>query len=205
MSLLRPRCVASLSALPTPCSTLADSSLPTWPQNGKVGVKSDLALPMRGQKGSVILRALVALAALVTVGGFAAADLLADDHNFDIGPAGANGVPSTWDNEAINVLDGNVHLSIPLYSVQSGDSFGISLSLNYDSKVWDASAISDGDPSTSDRNLIARSVFGLGWKMNFGRVFSLTYTTSTTSETYYYFQGMDGATHRLLRPSQTCL
>src|SRR6266568_1561882 len=90
--------------------------------------------------------------------------LIADDHNADIGTGGSQGVPTPWDNESVDVLGGNVHLTIPLYGIKSGDQFGMSVALEYDSKVWDASDLNSPNPP-SNRNLVAKNVFGLGWKM----------------------------------------
>jgi RHS repeat-associated protein len=145
---------------------------------------------------------------LVALGG--GPSLLAEDHNADVGAAGGEGVPSTWDQESINVLGGNVHLTIPLYGVRSGQDFGYSVALEYDSKAWEASNSVDPviDPTAlPSRNLLARSVVGLGWMLHLGRIYSLTFRDGTLTETFWYIQGADGAIHRLFRTgvnSPTC-
>lgn len=109
-----------------------------------------------------------------------------------------SGLPSAWDSESVDPLSGNVHLSIPLYSVRAGQDFGMSLALQYNSKIWDLSDLNFPN-SPGNRNLLGKSVFGLGWNLHFGRLYSLSFDNGTNIETSWYFEGMDGATHRLYR------
>src|SRR5207249_1971471 len=122
--------------------------------------------------------------------------LLAEDHNADTGEGDSQGVDSPWDHETVNILNGNLHLSIPLYSIRASQDFGFSVALHYNSKVWDsADASFPGSPSS--RSLVAKTVFGLGWNLHFGRIYSLTYTSGSNTEIVYFFEGPDGSRHRL--------
>ncbi|HEU5179851.1 MAG TPA: hypothetical protein VFW45_03600 [Candidatus Polarisedimenticolia bacterium] len=138
-------------------------------------------------------RAWILLPAFIFI---ATALVFAEDHNDDMGVGGSPGVPSAWDQESTNVINGNLHLSIPLYSAKSGADFGYSVVLHYNSKVWDAS--DSNFPSTpANRSLIAKSPIGLGWTLHMGRVYRLDYSNGTSSETLHYFEASDGSRHRL--------
>ncbi len=133
-------------------------------------------------------------------------EILADDHNFDAGPGSDVGVATPWDTESVNPLGGNLHVAIPLYSVDLGPDFKMSLELQYDSLMWDAS-----DPAYSSGWIPARMVrgkdpAGLGWRLNIPRVRRIAYRNlqaGTVVQTFYYFQSADGGMHRLYRDGCT--
>lgn len=112
----------------------------------------------------------------------------------------AHGVPSAWDRETIDTLGSGVRLDIPLYSAHSGDMFGWSVNLTYDSRVWDMSDYNyPSQPGQSARHKIGFGNAGYGWKVSFGRVYSQAYTYGTTTDVFYYFEGQAGDVHRLFR------
>src|SRR2546425_5154051 len=145
------------------------------------------------------MRNLVAWLTIIVAGSFALSPLYAQAQTAEGAAPGAQGVDSAWDHESVDVLTGNVHLEIPLYTAHSADMFGWSVALSYDSKVWDSSDLNyNGQTGQSWRHLTGFGLAGYGWTINLGRVYSEKYT-SGTSETYYYFQGLSGDTHRLFR------
>src|ERR1700730_2569571 len=92
-----------------------------------------------------------------------------------IGPQNATGIqaydPYGGSHEDINLGNGDLHLQIPLLSLPGRDGHNLSLTLNYDSKIWNPHSEYDSvsgqtfyswdydDPSTG-------AVGTLGWRLN---------------------------------------
>ena len=98
--------------------------------------------------------------------------LLAQAESAAAAAPGAEGVNSAWDQEHIDILTGTVSLYIPLYTAHSGDMSEWSVGLSYNSSLWDAT--DSNYPNTpSARHFTGFGPAGLGWKIGFGRVYSV--------------------------------
>src|SRR6266566_1252736 len=70
--------------------------------------------------------------------------------------------------EDIDILNGNLHLSIPIGpTYQLNQYFGYQLVASYNSKVWDMSRWD----ANADAKLQLRGNLGLGFNLNFGRIY----------------------------------
>ncbi|HEV8242914.1 MAG TPA: RHS repeat-associated core domain-containing protein [Candidatus Polarisedimenticolia bacterium] len=144
------------------------------------------------------MKTLKLLPSILFVCNLAPSVLLAQAESAAAAAPGATGVNSAWDQESIDILTGTVNLYIPLYTAHSGDMAEWSVGLSYNSNLWDATD-SNYPYTPSARHFTGFGPVGLGWRIGFGRVYSLAYTSGGTTETRYFYEGQRGDTHRLFQ------
>ncbi|MCP3998831.1 MAG: hypothetical protein GY722_27730, partial [bacterium] len=100
--------------------------------------------------------------------------------------------------ENIDILNGNVNLSIPIGPrYQLNDWFGYQVTLYYNSKVW----INECDPFDQQNcsGQMATDRYGLGWDIHFGRIYhhpdDRNDLTSGAEAQVFRYQTSDGAEH----------
>src|SRR5437879_3235529 len=96
--------------------------------------------------------------------------LWAQNENETVGFQSNHAFDSTHFGENIDILNGNLSLTVPIgSSYQVNQNFGYQLSLSYNSKVWDTTRYAQQLGGAVD--LSRRSPMGLGFSMNFGRIY----------------------------------
>src|SRR5438270_1083085 len=78
------------------------------------------------------------------------------------------------DIDHINLFNGNLSLTIPIGGATPvSDHLALSMTLVYNSKIWDANTkadLSSPDPNRTLKTPTTRSNAGLGWLLSFGRL-----------------------------------
>jgi len=115
-----------------------------------------------------------------------------NNHAFDSGHFGEN----------IDILNGNLSLTVPIApSYQINQNFGYQLSLSYNSKVWDTARYTEQGGGV---DLSRRSAVGLGFSMNFGRIYRDVQTRGGHNWYAWYYVSPDGNEHDLGVTSAGC-
>ena len=133
-------------------------------------------------------RPIVALLALCVFGARAT---VADIQNDQIGFSKNHVFESALGGEHIDVLSGNVTLTIPIGPrYQVNQRLGYQVMLYYNSKIWEHDCREQaGGPC--DGTVLAPDDYGLGFRVGFGRIYQGTHDKSNA----YRFQEGNGAEH----------
>jgi len=109
------------------------------------------------------------------------------NHIFESGQFGEN----------IDILNGGLNLSIPIGPrYQVSRYLGYQLQLSYGSKIWDHTPYPD--VATQYGKLYGRNNMGLGFRMNFGRIYKdVERVSNTKASCVWYYVSPDGNEHAL--------
>jgi PKD domain-containing protein len=113
------------------------------------------------------------------------------------------------DIDHVNLFNGNLSLTVPIGgSTPVSDHLAVSMTLVYNSKIWDANTKTDTSSPEIDRTLktpTARSNAGLGWLLSFGRLYQGN-TSNTASDhndddivsdfAAIHYESADGSDHK---------
>src|SRR5882672_3849824 len=128
--------------------------------------------------------------------------LLAQNENETVGFQNNHAFDSGHFGENIDILNGNLSLTVPIApSYQINQNFGYQLSLSYNSKVWDTARYTEQGGGV---DLSRRSAVGLGFSMNFGRIYRDVQTRGGHNWYAWYYVSPDGNEHDLGVTSEGC-
>jgi len=135
----------------------------------------------------------MALAAILSLGS----PLVANDQ-FALPGMPPNHFLQTSGFDRIDILNGSLHFSQSLYSAQIDSGFTYSLTLAYNSNVWekDASVTAGGGEKAK---IAQQGPVGVGFKLHLGRIYEINGCTANGCP--HYYEEPDGTTHRLFSQS----
>src|SRR5262245_56850270 len=129
------------------------------------------------------------LAAVLFILALSAGLLWAQNENETVGFQSNHIFDSAHFGEDIDILNGNLGLTIPIGpNYQVNQNFGYQLSLRYNSKVWDTTRVTETQGGSDQSR---RSTLGLGFSMNFGRVYRDVVTRGGQNWYVWYYVSPD--------------
>ncbi len=99
--------------------------------------------------------------------------------------------------DSIDALTGNLHFEIPLFQGQVNSGFKYELKLAYNSAIWQEHLY----PFISQRYIFNKGHAGVGFTLNFGRIYKYCNDYYQSCNQWYY-QDASGTIHALLQDSQ---
>jgi hypothetical protein len=112
------------------------------------------------------------------------------------------------DVDHVNLFNGNLTMTIPIGgSTPISDHLATSMTLVYNSKLWDVTtkldqSVGDENPNRVWKKPTARSNAGLGWLLSFGRMFegssnTLAKDSDIVEDSSIHYESPDGSDHVL--------
>ena len=160
------------------------------------------------------MRSLAKIVVALLVGAAAPQIICAQSAPYSVGPQNATGVqeynPYGGAHENINLATGDLNLQIPLVTLPGRNGHNFSLSLVYDSKIWQS--VTETDPIYGDQyslwsaEQLTPSVGTLGWHLNIPSLTSSLIQPVRNNPNYYctgsfIFITGDGAKHAFFAAS----